>query len=123
MPYNIAVIFERKSHYRSIGFSEDECEELHSDEEIDGVVQALKSLGHTVHLVGDIKNLVACLASDQYRVWDLVFPISEGIYGVAREAQVPALLEAYQIPFVGTDAASIVLCHDKAKTKVVHMVA
>ena len=118
MPSTIALIFERKSYYRSLGFSEDECEELHDDEEIDGLVLSLRSLNHTVHVVGDIKDLVACLSRDQHRVWDLVFPISEGIHGLAREAQVPALLEAYSIAFVGTDAASTVLCHDKAKTKV-----
>lgn len=38
MPSNIAVIFERKSHYMSLGFSEDEYEELASDEEIDTLI-------------------------------------------------------------------------------------
>ena len=64
MPYTIALIFERKSHYRSIGFSEDECEELHDDERIDALILSLRSLNHTVHVVGDIKDLVACLARD-----------------------------------------------------------
>lgn len=105
----------------SLGFSEDECEELISDVEIDALTLALRSLGHTVQVVGDIKDLVARLARHQNVIWDLVFSVSEGMYGPAREAQVPALLEAYQITFVGADAAATVLCHDKAKTKVTSM--
>ncbi|KAL9007586.1 MAG: hypothetical protein Q9180_009623 [Flavoplaca navasiana] len=68
--------------------------------------------------VGHNKNLVACLAKGSHEAWDLIFSTSEGIHGLAREAQVPALLEAYEIPFVGPDAASTMLCHDKSKAKV-----
>lgn len=67
MPYTIALIFERRSHYWSLGFSEDECEELHDDEEIDGLVLSLRSLDYTIHVVGDIKDLVACLARENHR--------------------------------------------------------
>ena len=118
MPYTIALVYERKSEYLARGFSVEECEELEDDATIDGLTSTLQSLGHTVVQVGDIKDLVKCLAKGSHQVWDLVFTTSEGMYGLAREAQVPALLEAYQIPFIGADAASTVLAHDKAKTKV-----
>lgn len=116
--YTIALVYERKREYLAKGFSVDDCEELEDDETIDALTSTLQSLGHTVIPIGDIKNLVSCLATGKHHTWDLVFSTSEGIYGLAREAQVPALLEAYQIPFVGADAATTVLCHDKGKTKV-----
>ena len=118
MPYTIALVYEIKSLYLARGFSEDECLDLEDDEEIDRIASTLQALGHTVVRVGDLKDLVACLAKGSHQAWDLVFTSSEGLYGLAREAQVPALLEAYEIPFTGADAASTVLCHDKAKTKV-----
>ncbi|KAI4284737.1 MAG: hypothetical protein L6R38_001193 [Xanthoria sp. 2 TBL-2021] len=117
MPYTVALVYERKKAYLAKGFSVDECAELEDNETIDALTSALQSLGHTVVQVGDIKDLVACLAINSHQTWDLVFSTSEGLYGLAREAQVPALLEAYEIPFVGPDAASTVLCHDKSKTK------
>ncbi|CAL8578813.1 hypothetical protein XPA_004586 [Xanthoria parietina] len=117
MSYTIALVYERKQDYLAKGFSEEECAELEENETIDALTWALESLGHTVVQVGDIKDLVACLAQSSHQSWDLVFSTSEGIHGLAREAQVPALLEAYEIPFIGSDAASTVLCHDKAKTK------
>lgn len=118
MSYTVALVYERKSEYLARGFSVDECAELEDNETIDALASTLQSLGHTVVQVGDIKDLVACLATGSHQAWDLVFSTSEGLYGLAREAQVPALLEAYKIPFVGADAASTVLCHDKSKTKV-----
>lgn len=48
----------------------------------------------------------------------MVFNFAEGLYGLAREAQVPALLEAYRVPFTFADAATLALCMDKGKTKV-----
>ena len=53
--------------------------------------------------------------------WDLVFNIAEGVDGMGREAEVPALLEAYHIPstFSGTDLMALTL--NKAMTdSVVH---
>ena len=35
--------------------------------------------------------------------WDLVFNICEGVYGIGREAQVPAILDAYRIPYTFSD--------------------
>ena len=49
--------------------------------------------------------------------WDLVFNICEGLHGIAREAQVPALLEAYSIPCTFADSASMAVCLHKGLTK------
>ncbi len=49
--------------------------------------------------------------------WDIVFNICEGLHGPAREAQVPALLDAYQIPYVFSDALVCALTLHKGMTK------
>ncbi|KAF3319453.1 hypothetical protein TWF173_000081 [Orbilia oligospora] len=79
------------------------------------VMRALRSLGHTVELIGDIKDLVERLAitdeNDERSPskWDLVYNDSEGFIGTAREAQIPGLLEAYGIPFTCASAATYAL--------------
>ncbi|KAL8882822.1 MAG: hypothetical protein Q9192_007515, partial [Flavoplaca navasiana] len=100
MKYTIALVYERKSEYLTRGFSKDECAELDDNETIDALTVTLHSLGHTVVQVGHIKTLVACLAKGSHEAWDLLFSTSEGIHGLARDAQVPDLLEAYEIPLL-----------------------
>ena len=62
--------------------------------------------------VDGIKNLIQQLASGEYKEWDLVLNIAEGLHGLAREAHVPCLLETYGIPI------TTALCLDKGRTKV-----
>src|SRR5690606_12034238 len=48
---------------------------------------------------------------------DVVFNIAEGFKGRNREAQVPALLELLDIPYTGSDPATLALTLDKALAK------
>lgn len=48
---------------------------------------------------------------------DFVFNIAEGLHGVAREAQIPAILEMLGIPYLGSDPLALATCLDKARTK------
>jgi D-alanine-D-alanine ligase len=48
---------------------------------------------------------------------DIVFNIAEGILGRGREAQVPAILNFYKIPFAGSDETTLCIALDKALTK------
>ena len=48
---------------------------------------------------------------------NIVFNIAEGAYGVSREAQIPAMLDMLQIPYTGSDALTLAICLDKARTK------
>jgi len=45
------------------------------------------------------------------------FNMSEGLHGVSREAQIPALLEMLRIPYLGSEPLTLALCLDKARTK------
>ena len=51
--------------------------------------------------------------------WDLVFNICEGLHGLGREAQVPAILDVYEIPYTFADPAALCVCLDKGLTKTV----
>ena len=48
---------------------------------------------------------------------DIVFNVAEGTGGRGREAQVPALLHFYGIPFTGSDETTLCIALDKALTK------
>lgn len=48
---------------------------------------------------------------------DFAFNMSEGLHGVSREAQIPAVLEMLQIPYLGSDPLTLALCLDKARAK------
>jgi D-alanine-D-alanine ligase-like ATP-grasp enzyme len=115
---NIALVSEQRSAYLELGYSEGQCAALTHNGEIEAVLTTLESLGHHVTLVPGIEPLVQLLAAGKHKSWDLVFNMAQGFHGSAREAHVPALLEAYQIPFTFSDAATMALCQNKVVTKV-----
>ena len=117
-PLTIAFVYDDESSWLAAGFSERKTGDKADDHGISGIVAALEMLGHKVVQIDGIKNLVKNLASERYREWDLVLNIAEGMHGLEREAQVPSLLEAYEIPFTFADAATTALCLDKGRTKV-----
>src|SRR5207249_10779230 len=49
--------------------------------------------------------------------WDLVFNIAEGLIGFGREAQVPALLDAFNIAYTFSDPVVLAVTLHKALTK------
>lgn len=59
------------------------------------------------------------LAFEKFRTLrpDFVFNIAEGLYGASREAQIPAMLEMLQIPYLGSDPLTLGICLDKARAK------
>lgn len=117
---NIALIHEQRSSYldSSPGHSEEHCAALPHDGEVQAVESTLKALGHAVTLVPGIEALVAQLADNKHATWDLAFNMAQGFYGSTRESQVPALLEAYRIPYTFSDAATMASCQNKATSKV-----
>lgn len=48
---------------------------------------------------------------------DFVFNIAEGLHGVSREAQIPAMLEMLGIPYLGSDPLALTVCLDKSRAK------
>ncbi|OJJ35815.1 hypothetical protein ASPWEDRAFT_530957 [Aspergillus wentii DTO 134E9] len=114
----IALIAEQQSAYLQLGYSEDECAALTHDGEVQAVSTTLRKLGHHVTLIPGVQPLVQQLAAGKHHEWDLAFNMAQGFHGSARESQVPALLEAYQVPYTFSDAATMALCQNKANTKI-----
>lgn len=114
----VALISEQRSNYLELGYSQEECAALTHDGEIQAVLSTLKNLGHHTTLVLGVESLVQQLAAGNHKDWDLAFNMAQGFHGPARESQVPALLEAYQVPYTFADCATMALCQNKANTKV-----
>jgi D-alanine-D-alanine ligase len=111
----IAVTYDLRKDYLELGYSEEETAEFDSELTVEALSEALAALGHEPVRIGNIRALVTCLAAGER--WDAVFNICEGLKGVSREAQVPALLEAYDIPYVFSDPLTLALSLDKAMAK------
>jgi D-alanine-D-alanine ligase len=109
------VTYDLRGDYLAQGYSEEETAEFDAEITIASVCDALSGLGHVPMRIGGIRPLTKALA-DGAR-WDAVFNICEGLKGVAREAQVPALLEAFDIPYVFSDPLTLSLTLDKALCK------
>lgn len=111
----IAVTYDLRADYLAMGMSEEECAEFDLEVTISALVKTLAALGHEPVRIGNIHALTQRLAAGER--WDAAFNICEGLLGYAREAQVPALLEAYGIPHVFSDALTQAVSLDKAWTK------
>jgi len=111
----MGVTYDLRSDYLALGYSQEETAEFDAEVTIQAVCDALAGLGHEPVRIGGIMPLTVALANGER--WDAVFNICEGLKGVAREAQVPALLEAFHIPYVFSDPLTLALTLDKAMCK------
>jgi len=111
----IGFTYDLRDDYRHRGYSEQEVAEFERTETIESIESILISLGHDVVRIGGIDKLTSRLAAGDR--WDLVFNLAEGMHGFAREAQVPALLDAFRIPYALSDALVLAVTLHKPMTK------
>lgn len=111
------LTFDLRAEYAEMGFSEEEIAEFDSEETIAALEESIRGLGHEVTRIGNVYDLTRKLAAGA--TWDMVFNIAEGLYGRSREAQIPALLEAYNIPYTFSDPLTLAVCLDKAAAKMI----
>ena len=111
----IGMTYDLRDEYLAAGHGELETAEFDRGDTIDALEAALRGLGHETERIGHVRQLARRLA-DGAR-WDLVFNIAEGLGGYGREAQVPALLEAFGIPYTFSDPLVSSLTLHKAMTK------
>lgn len=111
----IGLAYDLRADYAGQDLDQEELAELDSPETIDELERALASLGHRVERIGNLPALVSRLAAGAR--WDLVFNIAEGRLGIGREAQVPALLDAYGIAYTFSDPLVMALTLHKACAK------
>ncbi len=112
---HLGITYDLREEYLALGYSLEATAEFDSIETIDALDKSLVLLGHTTSRIGNIRSLVGELA--QGKTWDLVFNISEGMYGFSREAQIPALLDAYAIPYTFSDPLTLTLALHKGMAK------
>jgi D-alanine-D-alanine ligase len=111
----IGLTYDLRQEYLAAGFSEEQTAEFDRPDTIVAIDLALIQMGHQTQRIGNIKSLVQRLAAGER--WDMVFNICEGMFGLGREAQVPALLDAFRIPYTFSGPLVLALSLDKALTK------
>ncbi len=111
----VGLTFDLRSEYLAAGYSEVETAEFDQPATIDAITAALGRLGFEVDQVGSARRLIARLTAGDR--WDLVFNVCEGLHGFGRESLVPALLDAWQIPYVFSDPLACAVTLHKGVAK------
>jgi D-alanine-D-alanine ligase len=111
----VGLTYDLRDEYLSGGMSAEESAEFDHPDTIAAIENALQSLGFGTDRIGNIRQLTARLSAGDR--WDIVFNIAEGVFGFGREAQVPALLDAWRIPYTFSDPLVLCVTLHKAVTK------
>ena len=111
----IGLTYDLRSEYLQMGYSEEDTAEFDRADTIIAIEKALNALGQETDRIGNGRKLTERLARGDR--WDLVFNIAEGLNGMAREAQVPAILDLFEIPYTFSDPVVMGLSLDKGLTK------
>jgi D-alanine-D-alanine ligase len=111
----IGITYDLRDEYLAEGYTEEETAEFDHPLTISAIEEALRSLGYETDRIGHIRALARRLVAGDR--WDLVFNIAEGLHGFGREAQVPALLDAWEIPYTFSDPLVLTLTLHKGMTK------
>jgi D-alanine-D-alanine ligase len=112
---NIGLTYDLRQAYLAEGYGEEETAEFDREDTIAAIEGTLQELGYKTDRIGHARELMKRLAAGDR--WDLVFNIAEGLYGFGREALVPALLDAYKIPYTFSDPLVLALTLHKGMTK------
>jgi D-alanine-D-alanine ligase len=111
----VGLTYDLRADYLAAGYGEEETAEFDRPDTIEAIERALNQLGYRTERIGNVRKLVNELAAGHR--WDLVFNIAEGLRGVGRESQVPALLDACEIPYTFSDPVVTGLALHKGLTK------
>lgn len=111
----VGLTYDLREEYLAMGYGEEETAEFDHPATIEAIEGSLRRLGHQTDRIGHVRALAARLVAGER--WDLVFNIAEGLAGISREAQVPALLEAYGIPYTFSDPLVLALTLHKGMAK------
>lgn len=111
----IGLTYDLRDDYLQEGFNLEETAEFDLPDTIEAIEKVILDNDFQSDRIGHVKALVRRLVAGDR--WDLVFNIAEGLYGFGREAQVPALLDAYQIPYTFSDPLGHAVSLHKGITK------
>ncbi|MGA2781678.1 MAG: D-alanine--D-alanine ligase [Smithella sp.] len=111
----IGITYDLRDDYLKEGYGLEETAEFDLPDTIEAIEKVILDNGFQADRIGNVTALTRRLAADNR--WDLVFNIAEGMYGFGREAQIPALLDAYNIPYTFSDPLGHTLSLHKGITK------
>jgi len=111
----IGLTYDLRDDYLKKGLSFEETAEMDSAVTIEELDKTITKLGNETDRIGNIESLIKRIANNER--WDVVFNIAEGVYGMGREAQIPALLDACRIPYTFSDTIVLAVALQKAFTK------
>lgn len=111
----VGLTYDLRDDYLALGFSPEDAAEFDKVETIAAIDGALVELGYETDRIGHVRALTSRLSAGER--WDLVFNIAEGVHGFGREAQVPALLDAFDVPYVFSDPLVCALTLHKGMAK------
>ena len=115
MALTVGLTYDLRKDYLALGYSEDAVAEFDSEETIGAIDEAIRSLGYRTDRIGNAWALCRRLVAGDR--WDLVFNLAEGLRGRSREAQVPCLLELYEVGYTFSDPLVCAATLDKAVAK------
>jgi D-alanine-D-alanine ligase len=111
----VGLTYDLRDDYLAAGYGEEETAELDRPETVESLERVIAGLGHTPERIGNLAALARRLLGGER--WDLVFNIAEGLHGVGRESQVPALLDAWGIPYTFSDPLVLAVTLHKGVAK------
>lgn len=111
----IGLTYDLRADYLAMGYSHEETAEFDREETILAIETAIQKAGHATDRIGNARRLTERLVQGDR--WDLVFNIAEGLNGMAREAQVPAILDLYEVPYTFSDPVVMGLTLHKGLAK------
>jgi D-alanine-D-alanine ligase len=111
----VGLTYDLRIEYLARGLSEEETAEFDQPGTVDALEGCLRRLGFVTDRIGHADALMERLARGQR--WDLVFNIAEGLYGMGREALVPAILDHHRIPYTFSDPLVMAVTLHKATAK------
>ncbi len=100
-PLTVGLCYDLREDHIAAGLSPEDSAELDCEETIAAIEGAIRAQGLRTVRIGHGRALAERLVAGER--WDLVFNIAEGLRGRSREAQVPALLELYDLPYTFPD--------------------
>jgi D-alanine--D-alanine ligase len=110
----VGLTFNLKRVQSTMDGEVDSDAEYDSPKVIAAIRGAIESYGHEVVEIEATPELPALIGASGV---DVVFNLAEGLHGRNREAQVPAILEMLDIPYTGSDTATMAIALDKALAK------
>ncbi len=113
-PLRVGFAFNVKRIKPTLDAVEDTEAEYDSPATLQAIREAIASWGHEVVDLEANAELPSLLASTPL---DLVFNIAEGLKGRNRESQVPAMCELLDLPYTGSDPATLSIALDKGLAK------